>query len=121
MEAFEIVKIASNALNEKKAKHISAIKVSELTVIADYFVIATATSSTQIRAYTDEVEAKLEEVGVTPHHIEGKSSGWTVLDYGSVIVHIFMADQREFYGLDKMWSDGEAVNMDDILVTDKED
>lgn len=121
MEAFEIVKIASNALNEKKAKHISAIKVSELTVIADYFVIATAASSTQIRAYTDEVEAKLEEAGVTPHHIEGKSSGWTVLDYGSVIVHIFMADQREFYGLDKMWSDGEAVNIDDILVTDKED
>ena len=121
MESFEIVKIAANALNEKKAKQISAIKVADLTIIADYFVIATATSSTQVRAFTDEVEAKLEENGVTPHHIEGKSSGWTVLDYGSVIVHIFMADQREFYGLDKMWSDGEAVNMDEILVTAKED
>ena len=116
MESFEIVKIAANALNEKKAKQISAIKVSNLTILADYFVIATATSSTQVRAYTDEVEAKLEEAGVRPHHIEGKTTGWIALDYESVIVHVFSRNEREFYGLDKMWADAPAVNLDEILV-----
>ena len=77
--------------------------------------MATATSSTHVRALADEVEDKLEESGIKPHHIEGRATGWLILDYGSVIVHIFSREQREFYGLDKMWSDGEAVNIDDIL------
>ena len=115
MEANEILKIAANALNEKKAKELSAVKVADLTVLTEYFLMATATSSTHVRALADEVEDKLEESGVKPHHIEGRATGWLILDYGSVIVHIFSREQREFYGLDKMWSDGEAVNIDDIL------
>ncbi len=115
MEAFEILKIAANALNAKKAKEINAVKISDLTVIADYFLICTATSSTQVRALADEVDEKLSEQGITPHHIEGKTTGWIVIDYGSVIVHIFKANEREFYDLDKMWSDGEQINLDDIL------
>ncbi len=121
MEALEIVKIAANALNEKKAKELNAIKIADLTVLGEYFVIATATSSTQVRALCDEVEEKLEEAGLMPHHIEGRATGWIVLDYGSVIVHIFTRDQREFYSLDKMWSDGEMLNMDEILVNSQED
>ena len=115
MESNEILKIAANALNEKKAKELSAVKVADLTVLTEYFLMATATSSTHVRALADEVEDKLEESGVKPHHIEGRATGWLILDYGSVIVHIFSREQREFYGLDKMWSDGEAVNIDDIL------
>lgn len=121
MESLEIIKIAANALNEKKAKEITAIKIGDLTVLGDYFLICSATSSTQVRALCDEVEEKLEEAGIRPHHIEGKTTGWIALDYGSVIIHIFMRDQREFYGLDKMWSDGEIVNMDEILTNVKED
>lgn len=121
MESLEIIKIAANALNEKKAKEITAIKIADLTVLSEYFLICTATSSTQVRALCDQVEEKLEEAGVNPHHIEGKTTGWIALDYGSVIIHIFMSDQREFYGLDKMWSDGEIVNMNEILDNVQED
>ena len=116
LESFEILKIAANALNEKKAKELSAIKVDDLTVLCEYFLICTATSSTQVRALADEVEEKLELSGVRPHHIEGKATGWLVLDYGSVIVHIFGRNEREFYGLDKMWSDAKSVDLEKILV-----
>ena len=116
MDSFEIVKVAANALNSKKAKELSAVKVSDLTVLTEYFVIATATSSTHVRALADEVEAKLEEAGIRPHHIEGKTTGWIALDYESVIVHVFSRQEREFYGIDKMWADAPAVDLEEILV-----
>lgn len=115
MQAFEILKIAANAVNNKKAKEMNAIKVSDLTVLCEYFLICTATSSTHVRALADEVEEKLEEAGLRPHHIEGKTTGWIVLDYGSVIVHVFSRNDREFYGLDKMWDDAEHINLEEIL------
>ncbi len=115
MSSFEILKIAANAINNKKGKEINAVKVDELTVLCEYFLICTANSSTQIRAIADEVEDKLKESGVTPHHIEGKASGWIALDYGSVIVHIFGRNEREFYALDKMWADAESINLENIL------
>lgn len=121
MDSFEILKIAANALNEKKARELNAVKVSELTVLTEYFLMATATSSTHVHALADEVEEKLKELGVTPHHIEGRTSGWLVLDYGSVIVNIFSRDQREFYNLDKMWSDGEPIDLGGILDNVEED
>ena len=121
MEAFEILTKAANALDEKKAKEINAVKIGDLTVLAEYFLMCTATSSTHVRALCDEVEEKLEEAGVKPHHIEGRTTGWIVLDYGSVIVHIFSRNDREFYGLDKMWSDGEAVDMSEILTGSEEE
>ncbi|MBR2489622.1 MAG: ribosome silencing factor [Clostridia bacterium] len=115
LESLDIIKIAANALNEKKAKEISAVKIADLTVLCEYFLICTATSSTHVRALCDEVEDKLEENGIKPHHIEGRATGWIALDYGSVIIHIFGKNEREFYGLDKMWSDGEPLDMNDIL------
>ncbi len=121
MESLEIIKIAANAINEKKGREISAIKIGDLTVLAEYFLLCTATSSTQVRALCDEVEDKLEEAGLKPHHIEGKATGWVALDYGSVIIHIFGRQEREFYDLDKMWSDGERLDLDQILVNEKED
>lgn len=115
MEAFDILKIAANALNSKKARELNAVKVADLTVLAEYFLMCTATSSTHVRALADEVEEKLSEAGAQPHHIEGKTTGWIVLDYGSVIIHVFSRDQREFYALDKMWSDGEQIELNGIL------
>ena len=119
MNAQEILKTAAQALDNKKAENISAVRVEDLTALAEYFLIATATSNTHVRALTDEVEDTLTALGERPHHIEGKSSGWIVLDYRSVIVHIFTPEQREFYGLDRMWSDGEAVDLTEILNDDE--
>lgn len=115
METEQILSIAANALDAKKAVDLKAIKIADLTVLTEYFVIATATSSTHVHALADEVEAKLKESGCEPHHIEGRTTGWVALDYGTVIVHVFSRDQREFYGLDKMWADGESVDLDQIL------
>ncbi len=120
MDSLEIIKIAANALNEKKARAISAIKIADLTVLTEYFLICTANSSTQVRALCDEVEDKLKENELLPHHIEGRATGWIALDYGSVIIHIFGRNEREFYDLDKMWSDGEIIDLDQILVNEKE-
>lgn len=115
MNTEAILKTAANALNNKKARQINVLKIDNLTTLTDYFVIASATSSTHVRALADEVEEKLKEQSVTPHHIEGKTTGWIVLDYNSVIVHIFTPEQREFYSLDSIWKDGSEINLETIL------
>ena len=115
MDSQNILKIAANALNSKKARQLKALKIDDLTTLADYFLIATATSSTHVRALADEVEEKLKEASVEPHHIEGKSTGWIVIDYSSVIVHVFTPAEREFYNLDSVWSDAEEISLDTIL------
>ncbi len=115
MDSQNIVKVAANALNNKKAKQLKVLKIDDLTTLADYFVIATATSSTHVRALADEVEENLEQQGVKVHHIEGRSTGWIALDYMSVIVHVFTPVEREFYNLDSMWSDATEINLETIL------
>lgn len=120
MESKEILKIAANALNDKKALDLNAIKVDDLTVLTEYFLMASASSSTHVRSLAEEVEYKLSENGVEPSHIEGRSTGWILLDYGSVIVHVFNKESREFYNLDKMWNDGVKVELDDILINEQE-
>lgn len=120
MESKELLKIAANALNEKKALDLAALKVDDLTVLTEYFLLCTATSSTHVRSLADEVEFKLSEAGVSPHHIEGKQSGWILLDYSSVIIHVMSREAREFYNLDKMWSDGEAIDLNSILLNEQE-
>ncbi len=120
MNVNELLKIAANALNEKKAVDMAAIKVEDLTVLTEYFLLASATSSTHVRALADEVEFKLSEAGVEPHHIEGKATGWILLDYSSVIVHVMSREAREFYNLDKIWNDGEQIDLDSILESEQE-
>lgn len=115
METQNILKIAANALNNKKAKQLKVLKIDDLTTLGDYFIIATATSSTHVRALADEVEEKLKEQSIAPHHIEGRTTGWIVLDYNSVIIHAFTPDQREFYNLDSMWSDATEIDLTTIL------
>ncbi len=115
METVKILETATAALDGKKALDLSAIKVGDLTVITEYFLLASATSSTHVRALAEEVEEKLSQIGVEPLHIEGRATNWILLDYGSVIVHVFTKDAREFYGLDRIWSDGEQVDLNDII------
>ena len=121
MKLDKIIDIAVNALNDKKALNISAIEIGELTVVAEYFIIATATSSTHVRALADAVEEKLSAAGIEPDHIEGKATGWILLDYSGVVIHIFTAQTREYYNLDKMWSDGNIIDLDSILTSAREE
>ena len=83
--------------------------------MADYFVIAAGTSNTHVRALADEVEFKLHEAGFEPRQIEGKATGWILLDYHDVVVHVFMKDQREYYNLEKLWADAEEVDWKEFL------
>ena len=121
MKSDKIIEIAVNALNEKKAKNINAIHVGELTVIAEYFIMATATSQHHIKALAEEVEEKLEEAGFTADHIEGKATGWLLLEYNGVVIHIFSAEAREYYNLDRMWADGDQLDLDSILISAREE
>ena len=121
VELNKIIEITVNALNDKKAKELTAIEVGELTVIAEYFILATATSSTHVKALADIVEEKLSEAGFEPDHIEGKSTGWILLDYSGVVIHVFTRDTREFYNLDRLWSDGKQINLDNILTSVREE
>lgn len=116
MDALKILEIAVKALDSKKAKDIEAIKIGDLTIVADYFIIASATSSTQVKALADEVEFKLSEAGIEPDHIEGRATGWILLDYGSVVVHVFYEETRRFYDLERHWSDGQHLDISDMLI-----
>lgn len=108
----EVVK----ALDSKKAQDIKVIKISDLTIIADYFVIANGTSTTHTRGLADEVEFKLDQCGVRPDHIEGiDGAQWIAMDYTDIVVHVFYKDTRELYNLEKLWSDGEAVDITALL------
>ena len=121
MKLNKIIEVAVNTLNDKKASNISAIQVGTLPVIADYFIIATATSSTHVRALADALEEKLSEAGFEPNHVEGKATGWILLDYLGVVIHIFTRDTRDYYNLDRMWDDGTKLNLDDILTSAREE
>jgi len=115
LESRELAKIAARALEGKKAKDIRILGVGDLTVLADFFVIATGTSSTHLRTLTGEVELLLKKHGQMPSHTEGRDSGnWLVLDYGSVIVHIFLEDTRSFYSLERIWSDAKPWTEADL-------
>ena len=116
MESTEMLKIAANALNEKKAKELAAVKIDKLTVIAEYFLMCTATSSTHVRALADEVEYKLDQAGISVSHIEGyRSNSWILLDYIDVIVNVFDDEARDFYDLERLWQDGESVDLTGIV------
>lgn len=116
MTSIEVVKNVVRALDSKKAEDISVLKVENLTSITDYFVIAAANSTTQVKAIADEVEFKLKELGVMPNKTEGYTQGnWVVLDYYQVIVHVFNTETRQFYSLENLWRDGEKIDIKEFL------
>ncbi len=109
------LEIAVKALDSKKAVEISALEVGSLTIVADYFVIAAGTSTTQVRALADEVEYQLGLEGIEPRQIEGKATGWILLDYYDVVIHVFLQDQREYYNLEKLWADSTPLDISSLV------
>lgn len=111
MNSQELAERICALLDEKKAIDITVMKVGHLTIVADYFVVATARSTAQAKAIYENVDEKLSKVdGLEPLRVDGVREGrWIVMDYGGVIVHIFNDDTRVMYCLDKLWSDGENV------------
>ena len=102
-------------LDKKKAIDLKAIHITDYSIVADYFVIATGTSNTHVKSLADELEYEMSQLGIEPTHIEGKATGWIVLDYGTVIVHIFTGESRAYYNLERLWSDAEDVDLSDII------
>ena len=111
----DTVKKIVKALDDKKGNDIKVIKIDELTVVADYFVLVTGNSNTHIRALADEVEYQLEEAGLRPDHVEGRATGWVVMEYEGVVAHIFTEEARNYYNLERLWEDAEKINVEDIL------
>ena len=106
----EIARAIAFFLDSMKSRDIKLLRVSDKTVMTDYFVICSGTSNTQIKALSGEVEYKLGERGVSPLHIEGYETGtWIAMDYAHVMVHIFNREQRDFYKLEKLWGDACEV------------
>ena len=113
----EMAILAAKALDGKKGEEIKIMEVTELTTLADYFVIATCGSNTQINALCDAVEKALkEQAGEAPLHREGHRDGtWVLLDYGCLAVHVFSQEAREFYDLERLWSDGKPLDLSGVL------
>lgn len=114
--AFLKAALAVKTLDKKKGSDISCLKVSNLTILADYFVICSAGSTTLVKALADYVEDEFAKEGIHPISKEGKGGNeWMLLDYGDVIIHIFYNEMREFYGLDKLWNDAENIDIKTII------
>ena len=115
MESREIAKIAYDALEDKKAVDIRIIDISKISVLADYFIIAGANNEKQVKAIADNVEEKLGKAGCTPKGVEGyNSANWILMDYADVIIHIFNQEQRLFYDLERIWTEGNIVEADSL-------
>ena len=115
MESKETALAIAKALQDKKAFDIKVLEILDLTPIADYFVICSGTSSTHLKALCDEVEHQLGEKGVKPIHLEGyRSANWILADYSDVVLHIFNREFREFYNIERLWSDAIEIEVPEI-------
>lgn len=105
------VKAAVHALDEKLARDVEVIDIGGVTTIADYFVVASAGSSTQLHAMQDAVDEAMYKAGFEAKSIEGnRSSTWILMDFGDIIVHLFSEEDRVFYNLEKIWQDGKKID-----------
>ena len=109
-QSIEMAKLAYEALDEKKGEDIKIIEIGEISSIADYFIIANGTNTSQVDALVGAVEEKLGRAGFEPQRIEGiRSASWILMDYGDVVVHVFSKEDRLFYDLERIWRDGKSV------------
>lgn len=114
-KSLEMTKLAIEALEDKKAEDIKVIDISEVSVIADYFIIAGGTNRSQIQALCDNVDEKLGRAGYYVKQKEGyDSANWVLLDFGDVIVHIFDKENRLLYDLERIWRDGKQVDIENL-------
>jgi ribosome-associated protein len=111
LSAKELTKMACNALSEKKAEDIRIIDISDISVMADYFIIANGSNQNQLQAMLDAVDEDLSKAGHQAKQIEGnRHSSWILLDYGDIIIHLFSKEDRLFYDLERIWRDGTEVD-----------
>ena len=113
--SLELTKKIVKALDDKLARDIEVIKTEEVTIVADYFVIATANSNTHVRALADEIEYQLEQEDIRPDHVEGRATGWVLMQYGGVVVHIFLEDSRQYYNLERLWDDASKIDISEFI------
>lgn len=113
MTALEKVKNIVKFLDDKKAVDVKVLKIAELTVVSDYFVVANGTSTTHIKALADEVDYQMGQIG-EQGRLEGKASDWLLIDFGDVIVHVFLPEAREHYNLEHLWADAEEIAIDSL-------
>ncbi|MDR1630245.1 MAG: ribosome silencing factor [Oscillospiraceae bacterium] len=111
----EVMEKIVKVLDDKKARDLVAIEITEVTILADYFVIATGTSNTHIKALADDVEDALSKAGTPPNGVEGRATGWILIDFGSVIVHLFLPDTRSYYNLERLWADANKLDISGLL------
>lgn len=115
MNAKEMSHMICKALDEKKAGDIKVINIEEVSVMADYFIIASGTNRNQVQAMVDNVDETLGKAGVNPRQVEGyQTANWILMDYGDVIVHVFDEENRLFYDLERIWRDGKSVAVEDL-------
>ena len=111
--AFEVTK----ALDEKKGKDIKLLKIDKVSSLADYFLICTGTSNTHVKTLCDYAEYTLENLGETMLGREGhRGNAWELLDYGTIVIHVFTEEAREFYALERLWADAETVDLNGIII-----
>ena len=119
LNAKEIIAVAVKALNDKKGRELKVLYTADQTTLAEYFIICSGTSNTQVRALAEAVEEALSKAGEEPHHIEGHRGGqWTLLDYSAVVIHVFTEEGRQFYDLERLWSDAAPVDVSEYLTAD---
>ena len=111
----ELYESIVKVLDDKKAEEIAVLDTTDLTVVSEYFVIATGNSSTHVKSLADDVEYELQQLGVEPDHIEGRATGWILLDYGSVLLHVFTRDNRDYYNLEHLWADAKQVDISGLV------
>ncbi len=115
MNSREMAKLAIAGLEDKKAQDIKVIDISEVSVMADYFIIASGMNHNQVQALADNVEEELHKQGVRPRQIEGyQSANWILMDFNDIIVHIFNEEDRLFYNLEKIWLDGKVIDVAEL-------
>ncbi len=111
----DIVKIAYHAMDVKQAENIKIIKISDISIIADYFIIANGNNAPQVEAIVDNVQFELAKAGYETKRVEGtKSCGWILMDYGDVVVHVFSKEDRLFYNLERIWTDGIRIDYSEL-------
>ena len=119
LSAKEVAYQVTKALDEKKGMDIKLLRISDVSSLADYFLICTGTSNTHVKTLCDYAEYTMEQLGETMLGREGhRGNTWELLDYGSVVVHVFTEEAREFYDLERLWADGESIDLSGILLPD---
>lgn len=112
----EMVRLAVKALDDKKGLDIKVIDIHEVSVIADYFVIASASNQNQVQAMVDQVQEELGRAGFEAKQVEGnRNSTWVLMDYEDLIIHIFDNENRLFYDLERIWRDGKILDAEEFL------